>query len=111
MYKFSKIAVIILYPVLKLVLPIFLLGTLGFSLANGGKGGVGILGPSVLISGLLSVVLLIFALYYIVYATKHKLFSKKADGKRDAGVADYFAMFFSILAIVDVASNLFKMLT
>ena len=110
MYKISKIAVIILYPVLKLVLPIFLLGTLGFSLANGGNGGAGILGPSVLISGLLSVVLLVFSVYYIVYATKHKLFSKNTDGKRDAGVADYFAMFFSILALVDIASNLLKLL-
>lgn len=110
MYKFSKIAVIILYPVLKLVLPIFLLGTLGFSLTNGGNGASSILGPSVLISGLLSVVLLVFAIYYIFYATKHKLFTKNADGKLDAGVADYFAIFFSILAIADVASNLFKLL-
>ena len=110
MYKTSKIGILILYPVLKLVLPLFLLGTLGLSLSNGGKG-VGLLGPSVLISGLLSVVLLIFAVYYIFYATKHKLFSKNSDGKRNANVADYFAMFFSVLAIVDVASNLFKMFT
>lgn len=110
MYKFSKIAVIILYPVLKLVLPIFLLGTLGFSLANGGDGAGGLLGPSILISGLLSIGLVIFAIYYIFYATKHKLFTKRADGKRDAGVADYFAMIFSIMALVDIGSKLLKLL-
>lgn len=110
-YKISRIAILILYPFLVFVLPIFLIGMFAFSVGPGGNGESNFFVPSVLISGVFSVTLLVFAVYYMFYATKHKLFSKKADGKRDAGVADYFAMLFSILAIIDVILKLLELLT
>ena len=109
MYKISRIGILILYPTLNLLLPLFIFGTLGLQISQGGQVGVG-LASSVLISGVLSIALFVLITFYIFYIIKNKIFSKQADGKRKAGVGDYFASIFSALAISSVVSNLLKLL-
>jgi len=109
MYKISKIGILILYPTLNLLLPIFIFGTIGLQVSQGGQVGSG-LASSVLISSLLSVLLLVFIAFYVFYIIKNKTFSKQADGTRKAGVGDWFAVVFSALAILSIVSNLLKLL-
>ncbi len=109
MYKISKVGILILYPVLNIVLPVFLFGMLGLRVFQGWQVGSG-LASSVLIGSVLSVLLFVFIAFYIFHIIKNKTFSKQADGKRKAGVGDYFALIFSALAISNVVSNLLKSL-
>src|SRR3989344_75055 len=109
MYKISKIGILILYPTLNVLLPLFIFGTLGFQISQGGQVGSG-LASSVLISSLLSLLLLVFIVFYIFHIIKNKTFSKQADGTRKAGVGDWFAVIFSALAIQSIVSNLIKLL-
>ena len=109
MYKVSKIGVLILYPVLQLALPLFILGTLGFQTAQDKSVGSS-LASMVMISTLLSILLFVFVAFYVFYIIKNKTFSKQPDGKRKAGVSDYFAVIFSALAISGVLSNVLKLL-
>lgn len=109
MYKISKIGILILYPALNFLLPLFIFGTLGLQIFQEGQVGSG-LASSVLISSVLSVLLFVFIAFYIFYIIKNKTFSKQPDGKRKAGVSDYFAVIFSALAIQSIVSNLLKLL-
>ena len=108
MYKTSKLAVIVLYPLVKLVIPLATIGFLGVQLSQGGSAGAGI-GLALIGATVLGIMLLVAAVCYVITAVRRKRFEKGPDGKRPADVADYFAMVFCVLLASDVLTGIVKL--
>lgn len=110
MYKFSKISLLILYPVISLLLPILFFGTLFFSISNADKEYAGV-SIAILVSTIASLILIILASVYAFQAYKTKLFALQPDGTRLARVSDYFAAAFATFIFGNLISNLLKLIS
>lgn len=109
MYKFSKISILVLYPLVSLVLPLMTFGVLGTQLASGTSSS-GSVSTLLNVNTLATIALLVLAIYYGYRTYKMQLFKKGDDGKNKATVSDYFAAAFTVFIIGGVLSNLLKLI-
>lgn len=110
MYKFSKIGVIILYPLISLIFPILGFAIIGTQLATNNSLDGGSISSLVNVGTLFSLVLIVLALIYSYQAYKQHLFKKQPDGTRLAKTSDWFAAIFSALVIAGFLQNLLKLI-
>ncbi len=107
MYKFSKIAILVLYPFITFILPLLTFGVLGSQLASSTSGN-GSFSTLLGVNTLGNVVLIVLAIYYGYTTYKMELFKKGEDGNNKASVSDYFAAIFATFIIGSLLSNLLK---
>jgi hypothetical protein len=110
MLTYSKIGILVLYPLVTFVLPFLTFGTILGDLKEGTNVGGSVTGL-VSVNMVLSFTLLILSLYFVYQSYKSQLFKKGADGNNKATVSDYFAIVFAAFVLVEILTTLFKSLT
>lgn len=101
MYQFSKISILILYPLSLVAVPLSLFGVAFEPKA---------LSMIIMSNSLIFIFLVVVSLYYLYKVYRMKVFKKGVDGNMQAKVSDYFSYIFSWLIIVSLVSNLFKLI-
>ena len=110
MYSFSKIGLLILWPIVTFLLPLVLLSSLVFGLVSDRTGVATDLSIATSVNLLATLLLCILAGIYLYQIHKKMLFKVQPNGSRLAKVSDYFAIIFAFFVLAKSVSYILPLL-